>query len=106
MTNETTWWNKQTVKYPGKWKLACVRCGIYALMVGWGAFQVGVQGYETLEQMSVLQRVFLAGGVVSAMLGVWLAFLDQTLTAPSSDAKSPPNNQPSVPISAPGNSTR
>jgi hypothetical protein len=65
---------------PSYWKVATIRCGIYAIVVGWNSFQAGVEGFDTLTQMTQLQLYKLAGNITVAMLGVWLAFLDQTMT--------------------------
>ena len=67
-------------KLPPYWKLATIRCSLYALIVGWQTFQSGVDGYDSLSGMSNLQLVKLYCGVLAAMLGVWLAFLDQTMS--------------------------
>jgi len=76
---------KATALLPVYWKLATLRCGIYALMVGWGSFQVGTEGFDSISAMTDMQQMKLAGNTVVAMFGVWLAFLDQTMTkiAPS-----------------------
>lgn len=71
-------------KLPGYWKLATIRCSIYASVVGWGAFMTGTEGYDAFSQMTTMQVIKLSGGVIATMLGVWLAFLDQTLTKISS----------------------
>lgn len=98
----TQFFQKQIAKFPVRWKLATLRCTIYALIVGWGAFEVGTQGYNALSEMTQMQIIYLFGGIVSAMLGVWLAFLDQSLSGWNQNHPTPP----AAPPSAPGNATR
>lgn len=76
----TEFFHKQTAKLPSKWHLILIRVGIYSAMVGWGAFETGVEGYDTLTQLSMMQVIKLIGNIGMAMSGVWLAFLDQTLS--------------------------
>lgn len=66
-------------RLPTYWKLATVRCVIYAAMCGWGAFLAGVEGYDYFSQMSEMVKIKLAGSIVLSMAGAWLAFLDNTL---------------------------
>ena len=65
-------------RLPLLWKLATLRCALYAALVGWGAFLVGVEGYDSFDAMSAMQKIKLVGGVLAAMGGTWLAFLDNT----------------------------
>lgn len=67
-------------KLPSYWKLATIRCSIYAIVVGANAFMAGVEGYESLSAMTPLQLGKLGLNILIAMLGVWLAFLDQSLS--------------------------
>lgn len=67
-------------KLPIYWKLATFRCALYSILVGWGAFEAGVEGYNALSEMTSLQKIKLAGGIMAAIIGVVLAFLDNTLT--------------------------
>ena len=68
------------LKLPPYWKLATIRCSLYAALVGWTAFLVGTEGYDSLSDMTVMQSIKLFGGIAAAMGGVWLAFLDQSLS--------------------------
>jgi hypothetical protein len=77
---DTTIWQRATSRLPVYWKLATVRCGIYAIIIGYNSFLAGVEGYDSLSQMSSLQIYKLCGNIGVSVLGVWLAFLDQTLT--------------------------
>jgi hypothetical protein len=67
-------------KLPPYWKLATIRCSLLCLLVGIQAFMAGVDGYDSLSQMSQLQLIKLYCGVGGAMLGTWMAFLDQTMS--------------------------
>lgn len=60
------------------WKLAVLRCSVYALIVGWSTFRAGVEGYDNFGQMTGMQIAKLIGDILFGMLGVWLAFIDQT----------------------------
>lgn len=67
-------------KWPLYWQLSTLRSFLYMGIVGWGAFMAGTEGYDTLSGMTWLQLIKLFGGVSATMLGVLLAFLDQTIT--------------------------
>ena len=67
-------------KLPAYWKLATIKCAIYASIVGWGVFKAGVNGFEKLSDMTRLQGIELAGDVLMAMAAVWMAFIDQTIS--------------------------
>jgi len=82
---------RATGKLPVYWKLATIRCSIYALTVGWAAFLVGVDGYDSLSEMTQMQLIKLFGGIIAAMLAVWLAFLDQSLTKFNNNSTQPVN---------------
>lgn len=72
-------------KLPAYWKLSTIRCAIYALIVGWGVFKAGTNGFDSLANMTKLQVLDLAGDSVIAMLTVWIAFLDNTIQKVQSD---------------------
>lgn len=72
---------RQFENLPPFWKLAVVRCALYAFIVGWGAFIVGTEGYDSFAQMTQMVKIKLVGGIIMAMVGAWLAFLDTTMTA-------------------------
>lgn len=65
---------------PTYWKLATIRCSIYALIVGASAFDAGVEGYGSFTDMSPMQLWKLALNIIVAMAGVWVAFLDQSMS--------------------------
>lgn len=67
-------------KLPTYWKLATLRWALYSIMVGWGSFLAGVEGYTAMSEMTSLQKIKLSGGIVAAVIGSTLAFLDNTLT--------------------------
>ena len=75
----TQFFAKTTSKFPSYWKLATVRCCIYATIVGWSSFDAGVEGYERISDISSLNLLKLFGHIMVAMMGVWVAFLDQTM---------------------------
>lgn len=79
-------------KLPTYWKLATLRCSIYALLVGWGSFQAGVEGFASFDDMTRMQLLKLAGNIATSMAGVWLAFLDQTLSR--LQKQTPPTAEP------------
>ena len=95
------------------WKLAIIRCLIYGTMVGWGVFKAGVEGFEALNDMTVLQMAKLAGDMGMGFLGVMLAFLDNTIQRLAGGQSSPGNTDffrkptptpiPTVPQAPPGN---
>jgi hypothetical protein len=62
------------------WKLSTLRVILYGMIVMWGTFLSGVEGFDDLTDLSRLQLIKLCGGVVVSFIGVLLAFLDQTLT--------------------------
>jgi hypothetical protein len=70
---------KTVSQLPSYWKLATIRCSIYALVVGSNAFMAGVEGYTSLSDISGMAKVKLLLNVIVAMAGVWLAFLDTSL---------------------------
>lgn len=82
----TEFYKKSTARLPDNWHLMLIRVSIYSAMVGWGAFETGVEGYDTLNQLSFMQILKLCGNIGMSMSGVWLAFLDQTI---SKSVKSP-----------------
>jgi len=65
---------------PTYWKLATLRCAIYAAIIAADTFMSGVEGYTALSDMTDLQKIKLVISILVAMLTVWLAFIDQTLT--------------------------
>jgi uncharacterized membrane protein len=69
----------QIAKFPPYWKLASIRCSIYAIIVGVNAFFACVEGYSSFSDMSWLQIIKMCLNILIAILGVWVAFLDQTL---------------------------
>ena len=79
-TPETSFFQAQVSKLPSYWKLATIRCAIYALIVGASSFDAGVEGYNSFGEMNSMQLLKLAEHIIVAMAGVWVAFLDQTLT--------------------------
>ena len=78
------------LQLPTYWRLATIRCSIYAIVVGWGAFQTGVEGYNAFSEMTQMQFYKFVGNIAIAMLGVWLAFLDQTMSAAKGNQTPPP----------------
>lgn len=95
----TEFLQRQAAKLPPRWKLATIRCSIYASIVGWGSFQTGVEGYESFHDMTQMQFWKFIGNICVAMAGVWLAFLDQSL---SKFPDPPPvNSGPGVPPVSP-----
>jgi hypothetical protein len=76
----TTFFQRQAAKLPTYWKLATIRCSIYAIIVGASSFDAGVEGYDVFGQMTNMQLIKLVEHVCVAMLGVWVAFLDQSLS--------------------------
>lgn len=67
-------------KLPLYWKLSTIRCGLYALIVAGNTFQAGVEGYDSMASMTPLQKGKLAWNIIAAMFGVWLAFIDTTIS--------------------------
>lgn len=67
-------------KLPVYWRLATFRCALYAGIVGWGVFKAGVNGFDSVSAMTPLQFWELMGDVAQAMFGVWLAFIDNTIS--------------------------
>ena len=92
----TQFFQKAAASFPVAMRLATIRCTIYAAVVGANAFQAGVEGYDALSDMTPLQKAKLALNILIAVLGVWIAFLDQTL---QSVKQQPGNNAPPAPIS-------
>lgn len=88
----TQFFQRQAAKLPQYWKLATIRCCIYAAIVGWGSFQTGVEGYDSFYDMTQMQFWKFIGNICVSMLGVWLAFLDQSLSKFSNS--NPPANIP------------
>lgn len=80
-SEKTTFLSRQMGKLPSYWKLATIRCSIYAVIVGVSAFDAGVEGYDTFSAMTPMQLIKLALHIAVAMLGVWVAFLDQTMSS-------------------------
>ena len=74
---------------PPYWQLATLRCFVYATMVGWNSFQAGVEGYAKFSEMTPMQHWKLLGSISVAMLGVLLAFLDQTMSKAKPDDSKP-----------------
>jgi len=74
-------------KLPSYWKLATIRCSIYAIVVGANAFMAGVEGYDALSAMTPLQKGKLSLNILIAMLGVWIAFLDNSMHKPNDPQK-------------------
>lgn len=66
-------------KLPAYWRLATVRCCLYAAIVGWGVFKSGLGGFNSLAEMSSLQFGELVGDTLMSMGAVWLAFIDNTI---------------------------
>lgn len=94
----TAFIQRQAAKLPRDWKLATVRCCIYAAIVGWGSFQTGVEGYESFHDMTQMQFWKFLGNIGVSMLGVWLAFLDQTMSRINNGPVEPPASpQASIP---------
>lgn len=67
-------------KLPVYWRLATIRCCLYAAIVGWGVFKSGLGGFKSLAEMSSLQFWELVGDTGMAMAAVWLAFIDNTIS--------------------------
>lgn len=67
-------------RLPVYWKLSTIRCSIYAFISGASAFNAGVEGYTHLSDMTGLQKLKLAISIAVVLGGVWVAFLDQTLS--------------------------
>lgn len=65
---------------PSYWALATLRCSMYALIVAWGMWKAGTNGFSSLSEMTSMQFWQLLGDVLMSIVGVWLAFVDQTLT--------------------------
>ena len=81
MSDDTNFFQKQVAKLPDQWKLATVRCCIYAGMVGGQTYLAGVRGFDTFAEMGGLYRFNLMVNIVISVGGVWVAFLDQSMTA-------------------------
>lgn len=80
------------------WRLSIIRCIIYATIVSWGMFTAGTEGYDTLSDMTDLQKLKLIGNMVFAgFAGVVLAFLDQTLTQIRQSRLEPTDNENTTP---------
>ena len=64
---------------PTYWKLASIRCCIYAFVVSISAFDSGVEGYNNFSDMSTMEiwKLILHMGVAAAT--TWVAFLDQSI---------------------------
>jgi hypothetical protein len=77
---KTSFWQKQAAKLPSYWKLSTIRCSIYAIIVGVSSFDAGVEGFDNFGQMTRMQILKLCLHIMVAMLGVWVAFLDQTIS--------------------------
>ena len=78
-TPETSFFQAQVSKLPPYWKIATIRCGAYAAVVGWNTFSSGVEGYNSFADMTSMQFYKLFGNISIAMLSVWIAFLDQSM---------------------------
>jgi len=76
---QTSFFRRQMGKLPSYWKLATIRCSIYAIIVGASAFDAGVGGFDSFGQMTGMQLIKLSEHIAVAMLGVWVAFLDNSL---------------------------
>lgn len=76
----TTFRQRVLAKLPTYWKIASIRCSIYAFIVGSSAFDAGVEGYDSFSQMTGMEIIKLVGHIIVAAAGVWVAFLDQTMT--------------------------
>lgn len=61
------------------WRVAILRCFVYALMTGWGAFNAGTEGLASIYELNQIQRWKLAGNICVTFLGVILSFLDTTI---------------------------
>lgn len=64
---------------PPYWRLATVRCAVYAFVVGCSSFDAGVEGYESFADMTQMQFWRLWLQVAVSMATVWVAFLDNSL---------------------------
>ncbi len=65
---------------PLYWKLATVRCLLLCFITGSAAFLAGIDGYDSFVDFTQFQFYKLWLGVLGAMAGTWLAFLDQTMS--------------------------
>lgn len=64
------------------WRVAIIRCALYGFYVAWGMWKAGTNGFKTIGEMTPLQFWDLLGDMVFVgMGGVFLAFLDTTLSA-------------------------
>ena len=86
----TQFLQRTAASLPRYWKLATIRCSIYTLTVGWAYFAGGMEGFDSFAEMTDFQIIKLIGGTIVAMLLVWIAFLDQTMS------KLPPTTPPSI----------
>lgn len=89
MSEDTTFFQKARGMMPPYWKMATLRCSMYAAVVAWGTFNAGVEGYNSFAEMSQMQICKLVGNMVVSMFGVWIAFLDQTMSHPGQTSLSP-----------------
>jgi hypothetical protein len=78
--SDTTIWQRQVAKLPLLWKLKTIRCSIYAIVVGANAFDTGVEGFNSFTEMTPMQIGKLIEHIGVAVLTVWVAFLDQSMT--------------------------
>ena len=73
------------------WKLSIIRCMIFGGIVAWGMFHSGVEGFDSLSDMTPLQLTKLFGNMFfTGFCGVLVAFLDQSLQQLSDKPKPNP----------------
>ena len=58
------------------WKLATFRLGLYLIVVGHGAWLAGIEGYNSIEDMTPLQVSKLHWNIVVSLVTTIIAFLD------------------------------
>jgi hypothetical protein len=79
----------KSLNLPSYWKMAVIRCAIYAAISGGQTYLAGVEGYQDLVDMTGLAKQKLALNVFLAVISTWGAFIDQTITKMGGDAVTP-----------------
>ena len=68
------------INLPPYWKLAVIRCALYAGVSGGNTWLAGTEGYSAWTDISPLAKDKLCVNVALAVASIWISFFDQTLT--------------------------